>query len=59
MKTIAYKDLAGGAMKSYYMEGQTRHERIKKALDELHHVGNIVIYLIDGNKIRRLSKHSF
>jgi len=63
MKTIAYKDLASGTMKVYdYPQGinyhnQKRSERIVAALEDLRHTGNIGIYLIKGNKIRRISTH--
>jgi len=54
MKTLAYKDNAGGTIHGYFVEGQTRHERIKKAFEELRHTGNITIYLVKGNKLRKL-----
>ena len=62
MKTIGYKDLATGkqgVINCYFIEGQRRHERINKALAELKHVGNIAVYLIKGNKTRRLFIRNF
>ena len=59
MKTIAFKDRAGGAIKAYFVEGQTRHERIKKALAELGPVANINIYLVKGNKLRLINQKQF
>lgn len=54
MKTIAFRDIRGGTIHGYFKEGQTRHERIKEALAELKHVGCIHVYLVKGNKIRKL-----
>lgn len=57
MKSIGYKDIATGnkgIVNLYFKEGEKRHERIKNALNELKHTGNIAIYLIKGNKIRLL-----
>ena len=59
MKTIAFRDNLGGKLHGYFKEGQTRHERIKEALKELKHVGNITIYLVDGNKTRKLLRKSY
>ncbi|MFA5559217.1 MAG: hypothetical protein WDA59_07180 [Methanofastidiosum sp.] len=58
MKTIGYRDLADGSrrIKIFYNRNkqQTRQERIMAALEELKGVGNIAIYLINGNKYRRI-----
>jgi hypothetical protein len=57
MKTIGYRDNAGGAILCYKSKTnptQKRHDRIKEALNDLSHTGNITIYLIDGNKVRKL-----
>lgn len=54
MKTIGYKDNAGGMINCYFKTGETRHERINNALIDLKHTGNITVYLIDGNKTRKL-----
>jgi hypothetical protein len=59
MKTIAFRDNLGGSLRGYFKEGQTRHQRIKEALKELEHVGNITIYLVDGNKTRKLFRKPF
>ena len=54
MKTIAYQDVIGGTLHGYFKEGESRHERIQNALKELKHTGRIFVYLIKGNKKRRL-----
>jgi len=54
MKTIAFKDNAGGSIMGYFKEGETRHERIKNALADLRRTGNITVYLVKGNKTRKL-----
>jgi len=58
LKTIGYRDLADGSrrIKIFYNRNkqQTRQERIMAALEELKGVGNIAIYLINGNKYRRI-----
>lgn len=57
MKTIGFKDNAGGMTNCYFNKSnpmQPRHERINEALRELKHTGNITIYLINGNKVRKL-----
>lgn len=59
MKTIAYKDNAGGQIKGYFADGETRHQRIQNALKELKHMGNITIYLVNGNKCRKLFRKSY
>lgn len=59
MKSIAFKDNAGGSTVMYYKDGETRHERIANALKELKHVGNITVYLVNGRKVRTLFRKSF
>lgn len=54
MKTIAFRDIQGGTIHAYFKEGETRHERIKNALQELKHVGRINVYLVKGRKIKHL-----
>ena len=54
MKTIAFRDNAGGSINGYFKDGQTRHERISEALKELKHTGNITVFLVKGNKLRKL-----
>lgn len=57
MKSIGYKDKQTGqtgTIHCYFKHGQTRNERIMAALKELKYVGNIVVYLINGNKKRVL-----
>ena len=61
MKTIGYKDKAGGSIylyKNVSKPDQKRHERIKEALQELRHTGNINIYLIRGRKVRKIGQHA-
>jgi trehalose-6-phosphatase len=58
MKTIGYKDKAGGSIHIYKNASkpdQTRHERIREALKDLKHTGNINIYLINGRKVRKIA----
>jgi hypothetical protein len=57
MKTIGFKDNAGGMITAYFKEGETRHERIINALNDLKHTGNITVYLINGNKIKKLFRN--
>ena len=52
MKTIAYQDIAGGRIRGYFVKGETRHERIKNALEDLKPMACIKIYLVKGNKLR-------
>ena len=62
MKTIGYYDKGQnrkGIIKAYFKAGQTRHERIESALTELQHMGNITVYLIKGNKTRKLFSKGF
>jgi hypothetical protein len=57
MKTIGYKDNAGGMINCYFNRSnptQKRQDRVISALSELKHTGNITVYLIDGNKVRKL-----
>jgi len=66
MKTIAYRDLAGGGFMRYFEKEdsktlfrQKKHERIKEALEDLKHTGNVAIYLVSKYKTRFLYKKSF
>lgn len=71
MKTIAYIDKADGNKvlrcfklddHKYHLDNlfmQKRLDRIKEALSELKGMGNIKIYLIDGNKSRLLTTRGF
>lgn len=62
MKTIGYRDKAGGSIylyKNVSRPDQKRHDRVKEALNELRHTGNINIYLIKGNRVRRIAQHGF
>jgi trehalose-6-phosphatase len=57
MKTIGFRDIAGGSIHLYKdktNDQQPRHERIQAALQDLKHTGNIIVYLINGRKHRRL-----
>ena len=57
MKTIGFKDNAGGTINCYFNQSlptQKRVDRITEALNELRHTGNITVYLIDGRKVRKL-----
>jgi hypothetical protein len=60
MKTVGYRDNAGGLINLYKNVSkpeQKRHDRIKEALTDLQHTGNITIYLIKGNRIKRIARH--
>jgi hypothetical protein len=62
MKSIGYMDITEGRtiniFNPEYKQKQRsifdlkRHERITEGLQELRHTGNIIIYLINGNKYR-------
>lgn len=53
MKNIAFQDILGGSIKVYSKHKELpRLERIKKALADLKHTGNIKIYLYSGRKLR-------
>ena len=57
MKTIAYQDRAGGCLHGYFSKDnprQTRWQRFFKALKDLEHTGNIIIYRINGKKAKKL-----
>ena len=57
MKTIGFKDIAGGSINIYFNQKdpkQKRWERFYQALLELEHTGNIILYRINGNKINKL-----
>ena len=57
MKTIGFKDRQGGPIRLYVNRSkpeQNRHDRIKEALNDLRRTANIVVYLIDGRKVRKL-----
>jgi len=59
MKTIGYMDLVEKKIREYNPKDffhlcQTRHDRIKEGLRELKHMGNIAVFLINGNKTRYL-----
>ena len=58
MKSIGYMDIVEGKTIRVFNPKQNinRHERIRMALDELKGMGNIIIYLINGNKYRKLFK---
>ena len=57
MKTIGFRDVAGGPVRLYENKSkpnQKRHDRVRDALNDLRHTGNIVVYLINGRKYRCL-----
>lgn len=49
---IAYKDRAGGVWKEYQNTKGIR-KTIAEQVEELSHVGNIIIATVRGNKINR------
>ena len=55
MKSIGFQDVLGGAIHVYTTKERIpRQERIKRAFRELKHTGRIKIFLIDGNKARKI-----
>ena len=54
MKSIAYKDIAGGKIMTYIAQSQTKLERIVNGLEELRKVGDIAVYLVSNRKSRLL-----
>jgi hypothetical protein len=59
MKTIAFQDILGGSIHGYFKEGETRHERIKNALEDLRHTACIKVFLVKGKKLRLLFKKGY
>lgn len=65
MTSIVYQDRVGGLMYIYQPKysaqrslfEQKRTERIVAALEELKHVGNINIFLLKKNKLRKIAEH--
>ena len=56
MKNIAFQDIAGGTVNVYSAnKNLPRLERIKTALKELQHTGNIKIFLCNGKKLRLIN----
>lgn len=55
MKTIIWQDKASGTMYQFNRPDLKRNERIKQALIELRHLGNCLIYLQDGNKLKPIN----
>lgn len=65
MTSIVYQDRASGSMYVYksprqkqrsFFE-QSRNDRIRAALEELEHVGNINIFLCKRGKLRMIATH--
>jgi hypothetical protein len=66
MKTIAFRDLAGGGFRIWnpkinynQFELTDKPKRIDRRIDglnDLKHTGNIAVYLVYGNKMRLLFK---
>ena len=67
MKTIGYQDIAGNSINLYMptnkntdlFNKQGYHERVTSGLKELTYTGCIVVYLIKGNKYRKLFKKGY
>lgn len=65
MTSIVYQDRVSGSMFLYQPKypaqrslfEQKRTERIMTALEELKHVGNINIFLIKKNRLRKIAEH--
>ena len=55
MTNLAFQDIAGGSIHVYSAhQNLPKWERINKALSELRHTGNIIIYLYKGRKLRKI-----
>jgi hypothetical protein len=55
MTNIAFQDIVGGTVNVYTANKHLpKWERIDKALKELEHTGNIIVYLYKGRKLRRI-----
>ena len=58
MKSIGIMDKVEGKIRIYHSTDKTslfrqkRHERIAEAMEDIRYMGNINIYLINGNKYR-------
>jgi hypothetical protein len=56
MTNIAYQDILGGSIHVYTAHKELpKNERIKKALDDLRHVGDVKIFLYKRRKMRLLT----
>ena len=60
MKSIAYKDNGNPRNKLfiYNQPGMGKKTRLVSAIKELKQVGNISIYLVYGNKQRKIINHN-
>lgn len=60
MTNIAYKDRAGGRVNVWSKDQhKPKWERIKAALEDLKHMGNIKIFIYKGRKLRLIKTKSF
>jgi hypothetical protein len=59
MKTIAFRDVAGGTIHGFFKPEQKRIDRYTEALKDLEHTAQIKVYLINGNKTRFLFYRSW
>ena len=61
MKTIGYRDRADatGRIKIYTKPGVNHVDRIKEALEDIKHLGNVRIFLVQGRKFRLISERRF
>lgn len=60
MTSIGYQDIAGGSVHIYTAHPDLpRFERIRKALEELQHVGCIRVYLYKRRKLRLLYRRGY
>jgi hypothetical protein len=60
MTNIAFRDKKSNTIKIYSKnQNFQKNERIKEALKELKYVGNIVIYLYKGNKLRIINNKGY
>lgn len=56
MTNIGFQDIAGGRINIYSASPELpKWVRINKALKELKHTGNIIIYLYKGRKLRKIT----
>jgi hypothetical protein len=55
MTNLAFQDILGGSINVYSKDTNLpRLQRIKNALHDLRHMGDIKVYLYKGNKLRLL-----
>jgi hypothetical protein len=60
MTNIAFQDRAGGTVRVYSANAQLpKWKRISAAIEDLQHMGNIIIYLHKRGKLRKIKVKGF